>query len=62
MKLTITINMDGAAFEDNMNSELLYILTEQVIIDMSAKSLDRPLYDTNGNKCGELVVTENEEN
>ena len=58
MKITITINMDNAAFED-------YGEVKRILNDMTKKMDDivRPgdggrLFDINGNQVGEWDVTE----
>lgn len=65
MKLTITIDCNNAAFEDeNLGPEIAHILTEL------AERYDGPLgvfeigtapwnlHDANGNHCGEAVISD----
>ncbi len=53
MELSITVNLDNAAFEDN-ETELQDVLRQIVIYD---DGLVRNLRDTNGNTVGHYVVT-----
>ena len=59
MKVTIEIQCDNAAFED-LNGEvsrILRVLAKRV--DTSPKSLeDMRLMDLNGNKVGQMVVSD----
>ena len=62
MKIVIEINTDNAAFEDS-SDELLNILkfsAERVAANKhcSNEYNDFSLFDTNGNKVGEVTVTE----
>jgi len=65
MKLTITINMDGAAFEDYPAEEAARILAKagerlKIHANPLLEAGEIHLYDANGNTCGALVVTEEE--
>ena len=64
-KLTITIEMDGAAFEgyDDLNQgpEVARILSRfingiEMVLDLSYLSDGRPMIDSNGNRCGKVEV------
>lgn len=56
MELTITINLDNAAFEDNPD-ELRKVL-EQVSIYQDG--MTRTLRDSNGNTIGHYVVSQSD--
>jgi len=57
--ITITINTDNAAFEDDPWGEVAYIL-ESIAENMTdEQGLTRsPLIDRNGNKCGSVSIQE----
>jgi hypothetical protein len=60
MKLTITIEMDNAAFGDDEESRLCeveHILHHWRYVNLSPNN-DGPLTDSNGNKVGEWRVSE----
>jgi len=61
MKITIEINMDNAAFEDNPD-EVPNILTRignaWRFGGAGYSDFDRPIMDSNGNKVGKVQVTE----
>lgn len=65
MTLTITINMDGAAFE-NPNYGIERVLSKLLNHIMDARFITAgfkmSIRDINGKKCGSLTVTETEEN
>lgn len=56
MQLTITVNLDNAAFEDNVD-ELKQLLSQ---IDIYKDGLVRNLKDSNGNTVGHYVVIDTE--
>ena len=56
MKLTITINMDGAAFEDDPQTETERILRELIYSRAFNNSDGGDLRDANGNTCGQWEV------
>ena len=60
MRLTITIDMDNAAFDDNARAEVSEILTD--LIDefpaSPAPGDGAPLWDSNGNTVGEWNIHE----
>lgn len=59
MKLTITINLENAAFEDNEGTECARILTDLAsrIDDMTnLDGASENLRDINGNNVGKAVV------
>ena len=69
MKLTIEINMDGAAFEEEAGIECERILccevvkplhnTDTAIMRMAARDrISYNLRDINGNVCGSVTVEE----
>ena len=61
MDLNITLNMDNAAFTDGNGFEAARILTE-IANQMKDHSLEvgdsYPLRDYNGNRVGELTITD----
>lgn len=59
MKLTITLNLDNAAFEDGGADEVGRILASvasRIPDPLQAAALI--LHDANGNRCGEAAITE----
>lgn len=60
MKLTITIHMDNAAFEDGNGTEAARILRKlsECLMDADLCSGIDTLYDLNGNCVGTAIVTE----
>lgn len=61
MKLTITIETSGAAFEDSAEHEVCRILTalgDRLVADRHIADgyINFPLYDVNGNRCGHFMV------
>lgn len=54
MQLTITVNLDNAAFEDNPEEELKRVLAQ---VTGFSDGLTRTLRDSNGNTVGHYVVT-----
>lgn len=59
MIATITVRMDNAAFENDPTWELAFIL-KGLAERLQGASIDEnfPLRDQNGNRVGELVITE----
>ena len=57
MKLTITINMDGSAFDDRRD-EAARILTELSEIFQDDGPRDLPILDSNGNTVGKAQVSQ----
>jgi hypothetical protein len=56
MKCIIKVTMDNAAFEDyDELPSILRGLAQRLAGDRGLKEL--PLYDTNGNKVGEMKIT-----
>lgn len=53
--ITITINTDNAAFEDDRNAEVARILDEIKEMDMTVAK-DTFIRDINGNSVGRVVV------
>ena len=53
--ITITINTDNAAFEDDRNAEVARILDEIKEMDMTVAK-DTFIRDINGNSVGKVVV------
>jgi hypothetical protein len=65
MQMTITINMDNAAFEPDKGTEVARILRETAdAVDgftfISRNPYSRELHDINGNTVGKAVVIEGE--
>lgn len=61
MKMTITIQMDNAAFEDNQGGEVARILRElasKIDGDSSLEGVYYNLRDINGNKVGEMNIND----
>ncbi len=61
MKLTITISMDNAAFEDNPDevARILYEFSRSTQGHAALRPGDvRTLHDINGNAVGEAIVTD----
>lgn len=69
MKITITINTENAAFEDDYWGELQRVLNtvpKKVIAQReraegflcTALESDDILHDINGNRCGTILITE----
>lgn len=58
MKITIEINTDGAAFDDAPTEELANVISD-AILKLENMPVDSAeiLYDTNGNRCGQVTVT-----
>lgn len=62
--VTITINTDNAAFEDDMFGEVARILETQVIRDMRSGqyyyvgNVSTGLIDVMGNVCGKVTIEE----
>ena len=55
--ITITIDMDNAAFGDAPNYELARILRGlSNKLAYSSEFIDRPLFDINGNKVGKFEL------
>ena len=62
MDLTITFNLDNAAFEDGAEFEASNILRAlahgiEGLVDMAGHDIDTPIRDSNGNTCGRLAIT-----
>lgn len=51
-KLTIEINLDNAAFEEDEKPEVAKILRNYAEIIADGNSINRNLFDTNGNRVG----------
>ena len=61
MQLIITIDMDNAAFEPEYQCEVVRILRKYANAlerDEWAGDSDRPLFDINGNRVGEAVLSD----
>jgi len=58
MKLTITIDMDGAAFEDGQDKELEKIFKD-VRYALPFEEKGAKLFDSNGNHCGAWELKDN---
>jgi len=56
MDITIKVNCDNAAFEDDMRGELKRILDQVVAHVVTNQRTEANLYDTNGNKVGTVKV------
>lgn len=64
MKITITIDTDGAAFEDNYSRELRAVIKKAIenakdrgVLGGGFRGGDGwPILDTNGNTCGAVTV------
>ena len=62
--VTITINTDNAAFEDDMLGEVARILETQVVRDMRSGTYyvvgceNARVFDLNGNTCGTVSIQE----
>ena len=61
MKLTIEIDMDGDAFDDEKLNLELHRIFEQVRLKL-IHDLTKPgnICDSNGNTCGSFAITEKE--
>ena len=58
MKIKLWIDGDGAAFDETPASEAARILRDVANRMERGDSLDwSPLYDFNGNKCGEITIS-----
>lgn len=60
MKMKIEINLDGAAFEDCLASELVTVFeTIRLRVENFAviELHNAPLFDSNGNKCGIIKLS-----
>lgn len=55
MMLTLKINTDNAAFEDNLEGELARILAT-AITKIEHCNTEGKLYDTNGNQVGSFKI------
>jgi len=64
MKLTITIDMDGAAFEDGRDRELVGIflsIRESIAMGLTSDAgYPFPIFDSNGNRCGDWKVRDHD--
>jgi hypothetical protein len=63
LRLSLTIDCEGAAFEDSANAELARILgdladrIEQAISDDIVQPEGLSLFDVNGNRCGSARIS-----
>ncbi|RTL04977.1 hypothetical protein EKK58_09225 [Candidatus Dependentiae bacterium] len=55
--ITITINMDNAAFADDTYNELTHVLNQVADKAINAKVPLGNIRDTNGNTCGKYEVS-----
>lgn len=58
--ITITINTDNDAFQDDVCSEVAYILESLAtnLLEEGEIALNRSVYDSNGNKIGTIKAQE----
>jgi hypothetical protein len=57
MNITIKINTDNAVFEDDCQTELEHVLERALIkLKSTEKYAEHLLYDSNGNRCGLIIV------
>ena len=55
MNITIQINTDGKAFEDDLRAEIRFVLCEYTDNNLNKS---KSLLDSLGNRCGTVTITE----
>lgn len=58
MQLTVTVNLDNAAFEDNPDETRRILLELAYRLELGRPDVgwESPLYDSNGNQVGDAKV------